>query len=251
MGQIDLFRALQQDERVLDLAAAAMYKIREPRGSTRIAFERVSPAKKARNRELAVQILTAVLARYPDPLRVSSPDEIKTFMAEQMYKMLAPNKSESFPFDQRTPFARTYYQERAETFMRNFLMPLAEQQSHEPPRSVASSPSAPLDSNRETPRAPGMEPSRPVRSMSSGSSNRSPSLDPGVQLTSQATSSPANSASADARETIHAITSKAREESGAQQAPASPTSQSTALSMIGCLLLVIVILLVVLVIRTF
>src|SRR5690606_10656336 len=120
MSDIDLLQAIQRDRHLLDTAAAAMYKIREPRGSTHLSFDQISPGKQARNRELAIQILGSVLTRYPDPSKISYPSEIKIYMAEQMYTLLAPRKSEIFPFDQRTQFARSYYQERAERFMYEF-----------------------------------------------------------------------------------------------------------------------------------
>jgi hypothetical protein len=175
MNQIDLFRTLQQDEHVLNIAAAAMYKIREPKGSTRLSFEQLSPHKQARNRELAVQILRTVLERYPDPTKVSSPDEVKVFLAEQMYKMLAPKKSESFPFDQRTPFARSYYQERAETFLRNFLLPLAEQtQRQSTARPIDPGKSDALSPAKSKPKASSLPPTKSTQSLPPSKPLRSP-----------------------------------------------------------------------------
>lgn len=125
MNKLDVIKTLEQDMFTLNSAAAAMYRIREPVGSTRLAFDQISSNKQARNRELALQTLTAVFEKFPEPTEISDPKVVSEFLAKQMYRTLSPRKSEQFPFDQRTPYARSYYRDTADRFLENFLLPLA------------------------------------------------------------------------------------------------------------------------------
>lgn len=264
MNQIDLLRVVEKDQRVLDIAAAAMYKIREPKGSTRRSFDQLSHAKQARNRELAILVLRAVFERYPDPSTVASPAEVKVFLAEQMYMLLAPRKSETFPFDKRTPYAQSYYQERAETFMRNFLLPLVEQNR---PAAVNDRKSlGKSDTSMSTPQQPRktgelprhssaqtLPPSRPTTVdlpiRSTVPSRRSPSVREDAR---PRTSIPGAEPIALGPPAAGSSSQKGDNESSTADATtASETSQPSAMSMIGCLLFIIAILLLILVIRTF
>jgi hypothetical protein len=137
MDKPALLSILEKDSALIDLAGAAMYKIREPKGSTRLSFQQISDGKKRRNRELAVSVISDVLRRYPDPGSVQSADVVENYLAEVMYRTLSPGKSESFPLDQRTPFAKSYYREKASSFFFDFLEPLSIQERKSAlPRSV-------------------------------------------------------------------------------------------------------------------
>ncbi len=107
MNQLAVIRALEKDPAALGSAAAAMYRIRELMGSTIRSFEEISKNKKERNAELALQLLSAMLTRYPNPEHVKDRGEVITYLGEQMYKTLAPRKSQDFPFEDRTVFARS------------------------------------------------------------------------------------------------------------------------------------------------
>jgi hypothetical protein len=85
MDKPALLGVLEKDSMLLDLAGAAMYKTREPKGSTRLSFPQISEGKKCRNRELAISVISDVLYRYPDPRSVQSADEIRDYMANVMY----------------------------------------------------------------------------------------------------------------------------------------------------------------------
>lgn len=141
MDQLAIIRALEKDPAALSPAAAAMYRIREPKGSAIRPFEVISENKKKRNAELALQLLTAMFDKYPNPEQVRDRQEVIAFLGEQMYRTLAPRKSESFPYDRRTPFARSYYEGKAERFLYDFLLPLS--QRHHASQSSAQLGAAP------------------------------------------------------------------------------------------------------------
>jgi hypothetical protein len=157
MDKPAIIRALEADPRLVDYAGMAMYKIREPVGNTRLTFQQITVGKQTRNRQLAVRIITQVLERYPDPQGIQSVDEVKNYMAEVMYRTLAPTKAEHFPLDQRTPFARTYYREKAESFFYDFLSPIAEYARAEIPSSSLRLDASQPTMTRVTPSATGKQ----------------------------------------------------------------------------------------------
>ena len=268
MSDIDLLQAIQRDRHLLDTAAAAMYKIREPRGSTHLSFDQISPGKQARNRELAIQILGSVLTRYPDPSKISDPSEIKIYMAEQMYTLLAPRKSEIFPFDQRTQFARSYYQERAERFMYEFLLPFAYlQRPQVTDRQVERAkpiPSVPATTgfrkNTKVLPTSKSEQAHSLNPPSRGPASSGPGNTPitegqrEVADSSRSAAIPIQGSHSQSQEPlpIHSssLRTKSKDEgSNSTSQPTPPTS--AAWSVVGCLLVVVAILLVILIIRTF
>lgn len=264
MNKLDVIKTLEQDMFTLNSAAAAMYRIREPVGSTRLAFDQISSNKQARNRELALQTLTAVFEKFPEPTEISDPKVVSEFLAEQMYRTLSPRKSEQFPFDQRTPYARSYYRDTADRFLENFLLPLAEasRQSHEAmelkrhdSRSVDRAvPSGPTKQAQ-------LESRKPVtRSLDSGhnlSLPKTSSLPSSPTMTSGQTIQTSKSHSDSTLGTSSSSTQSSQSESQKVESPPSRSgspkagSQGGVLSLIAILLFVIAVLLVVIVIRTF
>ncbi len=263
MKQLSVIQSLKQDTFALDYAAAAMYRIREPIGSTRLPFSEISSGKQTRNRDLALRTLTAVFEQYPDPTEVRDPDILKDFLAEQMYRTLAPQKSEQFPFDQRTPYARSYYRDTAERFLENFLLPLAEasQRSQAAFEPTAKNDDPLSQGPRGSTRTIGSSPS--TQPIASGTSNVLPESSVPPSASRQATSRSAQSVSKPVRtfptgasptsskQTISSTSDDRPSRSSSSKTQSPRTGENQASPVVPWLLLLIVVLLLVLVFRTF
>lgn len=259
MNNVDLVKFMSENDEFLNSAAAAMYKVREPAGSKRLAFQQISPAKQQRNKELALQTLRGVVEQFPNLSQTPDPEVVKDFLAEQMYRTLAPKKSEHFPLDQRTPFARSYYRNTAEQFLETFLLPMAKEvrptdgskvlgQERRAPSSKTTLLPSQTQGNPHVVREPAKP--KPIASRAKYSLPGTSSLPTSTGHVSHSRTVPSDSPNQ--RSTEPKVATPSRQEGSATPPSDQPSSQpSGALTAIAFFLLIIVILLVILVIRTF
>lgn len=239
--------ALEADHTALRHAGAAMYKIREPKGSQRVNYDDITLSKQKRNQELAIRLVTQVFTHFPDPSKTESSEELMDYMAEQKYQILSPLKSETFPYDQRTPFARTYYKERARTFFYEFLLPISEAHNRyvtapanelvtqgNKPESIANLQQQ-RSGSKSLPSARDIE-----KALSRSRTGRSPEIASGIDT-------PSEPIDDNMVETVPAPNDHHSTKSGAPSE--GQVDNTSLLTMIGCLLAIIVVLLIILVIR--
>ncbi len=116
---------LHLNDAMLDHCAEAMYKIREPKGSTRVPFLQLTDGKKIANRRVAREVLqTATLAWSRSSVN-TDPNSIFDLVGDDLYRRMAPNKSQLNPWDGRSNFAKDYYRNMARTYLYDVLKPYA------------------------------------------------------------------------------------------------------------------------------
>lgn len=116
---------LHLNDAMLDHCAEAMYKIREPIGSTRVPFSAISQGKKITNRRVASEVLQTATLAWSQSSASTDPNSIFDLVGDDLYRRMAPNKSQLNPWDGRSDFAKDYYRAKARTYLYAVLNPYA------------------------------------------------------------------------------------------------------------------------------